>query len=120
MAWQATSARGEPVWNAECCPHSGSRGVCCGPLSCKLRRCFSSLDSELGLTLDVEFVVCSCTHLTVDTVLARDKVADLRQSGVRSLAHALLAGPTAAFWSQRTFTVRRRLLVDGRPAHRCA
>lgn len=48
---------------------------------------------------------CRCTHLTLDAVVARDKAADLRQTGVRSLAQALLAGPTGPFWSQRTFTV---------------
>lgn len=46
-----------------------------------------------------------CTHLTLDAVLEREKVADLQQAGVRSIAQALLAGPTGAFWSERTFTV---------------
>jgi hypothetical protein len=42
----------------------------------------------------------------VDAVVTRDKAAELLRKGARSLAQALLAGPTAAFWSQRSFTVR--------------
>ncbi len=48
-----------------------------------------------------------CTHLTMDVLLAREKVEDLKRSGVRATAQALLDGPTASFWRERTFTVCR-------------
>ena len=64
------------------------------------------MSDQLVPSIKSDALMCRCTHLTVDALLTHDKATELRRSGVRTVTQALLAGPNASFWSQRSFTVR--------------